>query len=254
GRGVYCFRCGFHRSRVVPALVQELVGEEYTAEFEPRYRHFNDSAEWYLRFARPATQFKIATKYLKERGLNSDEIDRLGILYSPSGDFEKRVIFTIRRNEDGPVVFFTGRSIRQAIKPKYKNAPIPKNGFFYNVGTGDRGIVCEGPFDAIKAAQAGYRGIAIFGKSLSAAQARGIGSIINHATVILDEDAFNKSIDVSVALSYYVPTERKDTPPGKDLGDLTTATIRGIMEQGGGILKQITGEDSGPIFRGFKTI
>lgn len=254
GRGVHCFRCGFHRSRVVPGEVCELLSDaDFVVEGqigERRTYNLRDSTEWILRSAKPVTNFRSAVKYLEERGITTDEMERLGLLYAPTGDYAKRVIFTIRRDTDGPVVYFTGRSIRKNITPKYKNAPVPKDGFLYMVGQGDRGIICEGPFDAIKAAQAGYTGIALLGKTCNTAQAQSIGRTVRSATVILDPDAFAKSVDVSVKLSYYVPTNRKELPGGQDLGDLTKATIRAIMEPGGGVRAALLGEDDVPIYRG----
>ena len=250
GRGVHCFRCDYHTNKFVPEEVAtdgDFFFAGQTGERRPNI--MVDSAEWHLRGAKPALDFRSAKNYLNERGMKDDEIDRLGILYAATGDYAKRVIFAIRGNPDGPVQYFTGRSIRKATKPKYRNAPTPKNGFLYVVGEGERGIVCEGPFDAIRAAQAGYRGIALLGKSCNAAQARHIGRIVKAATVILDPDAFNKAIEVSVRLSYYVPTDRKETPAGTDLGDLQKVTIRAIMETGSSIHAQLTGVDDSPIYR-----
>ncbi len=252
GRGVHCFRCDYHTNQWIPdEVAYDVEWEGFEMGTDRGTARLRGSAEWHLRMAKPVLQFRQATRYLNERGIKNDEIERLGLLYVSSGDYARRVIFTIRGDKDGPVQYFTGRSIRKSVKPKYRNAPIPKNGFLYMVGSGDRGVVCEGPFDAIRAAQAGYRGIALLGKTCNAAQAALIRKVAKTATVILDNDAFNKSIEVSLKLSYYLPTTRKETPEGTDLGDLDIATIRSIMETGGGVRAALLGlEEEGPIYRG----
>jgi len=254
GRGVHCFRCGYHTNKWIPDEVAELVS---SADFfiegqigERRPFRLRDSAEWHVRTAKPALQFRNATHYLNERGIDDIEIERLGLLYVPCGDYAKRIIFAIRGDKDGPILYFTGRSIRASVTPKYKNAPVPKNGYVYVVGSGDRGIVCEGPFDAIKAAQAGYMGVALFGKSCNTAQANHIGKVVREATVILDNDAHHKAIELALKLSYYLPTNRLQTPKGTDLGDLDKTTVRAIMESKGSVRAALYGEDDSPTYRG----
>jgi len=253
GRGVHCFRCNYHTSKWIPDEVADLVEWEGFDMGEGRGTVIlRNSAEWHLRMAKPVAQFRKAKQYLNERGMEDNEIERLGLLYASSGDYARRIIFTIRGDKDGPVQYFTGRSIRASVKPKYKNAPVPKNGFLYMVGSGDRGVVCEGPFDAIRAAQAGYLGIGLLGKRINRQQARIIGTRCKTATVILDNDAFSSSIDAALTLSYYLPTTRKEVPAGTDLGDLDKATLRSIMESGGSIRAALYGEDDSPIYRGVR--
>jgi len=168
GRGVHCFRCNYHTNKWIPDEVADLVQWEGFDMGEGRGSVIlRNSAEWHTRMAKSALQFRKAKHYLNERGIDDIEIERLGLLYASSGDYARRIIFAIRRDKDGPILYFTGRSIRASVTPKYKNAPVPKNGFLYMVGEGRRGVVCEGPFDAIRAAQAGYKGIALLGKTIT---------------------------------------------------------------------------------------
>lgn len=237
GRGVHCFRCDFNRARVVPDIVKDLlIGDEYlqvSNDPDEKLPDFfaKDNPEWWVRFARPVVNYSRPMKYLTGRGMSDDEIEKFGLLYETSGQFQGRIIFPIREGNDGPIRYFVGRSISKKHKPKYLNCPTGKNGYVYIVGNGDNGIVSEGPMDAIAAARAGYRGIALLGKSINAAQCKTIKNTgVRAVTVVLDPDAFMKSIDVARELSYYVDTRRKDLRSGVDLGDLKPETIRSIIE------------------------
>lgn len=257
GRGVHCFRCGFHTKRYIPDQVKDQIGEVDELGFylpspdEPTDAKRRASPEWQARFAGPATKYLRAVSYMEGRKVTKREMDSLGLLYDPQGQFAGRILFPVY-DDNGVIRYFTGRAIDKKIKPKYKNCHAPKNGYVYTVGDGSRhGIVCEGPMDAISAAQAGYVGLALFGSAINASQCKAIAWTVNTATVILDPDAFNSSIKVAHELSFYLPTDRRDVPRGTDLGDMNTSTIRSIIARPeGSVAQALLGEEAGDIYRG----
>lgn len=235
-RGVHCFRCGYHRPVGIPREVQDLIlGTELEAYTEPAPESKKPEFNPEIAHFRPAVKFRRARKYLNDRGVSDEWIEGLRLLYAPQGRYAERVIFPVFGENDA-FVYFVARSVKDA-EPKYLNCPGERNGYIFGLGDprGNTALIVEGVFDAFAGIKAGYPSISLFGKRINAAQCRAIAaSGVSRAVVLLDADALASALDVSVALSFYLPTARKELPEGQDpdriVSEYGAAALRSIIE------------------------
>src|SRR5437870_5268629 len=126
-------------------------------------------------------------EYLQRRGITLDQIQKYNIIYSveKSGPYKNTVIFPIydkmgcSAEINWKLQYFVARRWDKT-EPKYINAPWPKNDtlFFtrHSPGTiimqGEENIyiIVEGILDALAIERAGYRAIALLGKTATSQQ------------------------------------------------------------------------------------
>jgi len=161
-----------------------------------------------------------ARRYLKDRGVNREDILFWKIGYAVSGEYAGRIIIP-SFNLDGKIDYFIGRTYEGDWK-RYLNPPIPKDIIFnelYVDWNSDITIV-EGVFDAIKAKNA----IPILGSTLREGS-RLFRELIRNDPAIyiaLDPDAERKAEKlIGTLLSYDAEVYKIEIPFGKDVGDMT---------------------------------
>lgn len=104
-------------------------------------------------------------KYLKERNITEDQINKYKIGYCSLGEYESRIIIPSFDNE-GDCNYFIARSYYSETH-KYKNPPIAKTHMVFNELLIDftRPVtIVEGVFDALRA---GYNSVPLLGSTLS---------------------------------------------------------------------------------------
>lgn len=247
--GYHCFRCGEYRSKgSLPEVLEGevMLGQEIAEAYKGR---LDQSPAYYLRHARDAWKYLTARSYLDKRGISEKVTKASNLLYATRGDYAQRIIFPVfdyrvmadsERDWRSATVYFVARSIVGA-EPKYLNCPTGKNGWVYLVaGRNDEApfptlVVVEGVFDAFSAARTDFPTAAIFGKRINSAQCKHIAQIAKRCVVLLDNDAFASSLEVSYRLSYYLPTVRAELPPKMDPDKLVrnhgAFALKGIVER-----------------------
>ena len=104
-------------------------------------------------------------KYLKDRGIEIDDIRKYKIGYCPYGEYENRIIIP-SFDAEGDCNFFIARAYYDN-SFKYKNPPIAKSKMIFNellINFNKPVIIVEGVFDAIRA---GSNAIPLLGSTLS---------------------------------------------------------------------------------------
>lgn len=97
-------------------------------------------------------ELRAVVEYVLGRGLTVDDMWRRRLGFSTEGNFVGRVIAP-SFDRDGHLNYYTARSIRDDIYPKYYNAPTRKQAIVYNeldVDWSSELVVTEGPFDLFK--------------------------------------------------------------------------------------------------------
>jgi hypothetical protein len=161
-----------------------------------------------------------ARRYLKDRGVNKEDILFWKIGYAVSGEYAGRIIVP-SFNLDGKVDYFICRTYENDWK-RYLNPPTPKDIIFnelYVDWSSDITIV-EGVFDAIKAKNA----IPILGSTLREGSRLFRELIRNDPRIFiaLDPDAEKKADKlINTLLTYDAEVYKIDIPVGKDVGDIT---------------------------------
>ena len=167
----------------------------------------------------PATG-KFAYRYLRERGLNNDDIVRWKIGYCFSGDYRNRIIIP-SFDDDGDVSFFIARSYN-GDSYKYKNPRVSKNIVFNElfIDWNEDLIIVEGVFDAIVAGNAAP----ILGSTLRS-NSRLIQKIVYNDTPVylaLDPDAAAKERKIiQTLLKYDIELYKIDVNGHEDVGTMT---------------------------------
>lgn len=152
-----------------------------------------------------------AFEYLQYRGLNSDDIDRYDIRYSPSGRFYGRILVPIYENRR--LVCFVGRTIYSNIEPKYlfpkkrqTLLTISESIFGYDkvfASPRERVYLTEGVFDAMAVdKKLGGLGLALMTKHMSEGQLYKLVSFPHNISfwVLFDSDAHIEAIKVAKTL------------------------------------------------------
>lgn len=177
--------------------------------------------------------------YIKDRGYDPNWVcRRYDLRWCVTGAFAHRIIIPIKKN----LVWhtYTGRSINPNNKLRYMTAEetvaSPSDFLFDEDNLGYKAnrilMVLEGPFDAMKAAQAHIPGLsttAIFTKTVSDTQ---LATLMKYhrnfdSTVIaFDRDALPDALQLVSQLRWYIPNVMHFIPDEKDVGAMTTAQIK----------------------------
>ncbi len=161
-----------------------------------------------------------ARRYLKDRGVNKEDILFWKIGYAVSGEYAGRIIIP-SFNLDGKVDYFIGRTYENDWK-RYLNPPTPKDIIFNElyIDWSSDIVIVEGVFDAIKAKNA----IPILGSTLREGSRLFRELIRNDPRIFiaLDPDAEKKADKlINTLLTYDAEVYKIDIPLGKDVGDMT---------------------------------
>ena len=136
-----------------------------------------------------------ALRFLRKRGITSEDIKRYNLGYWSEGVYQNRIIIQ-RYDSIGKLNYFVGRDF-YASTLKYKNPPIPKDviGFDLYVNWSLPIILVEGVFDAMSIKN---NSIPLFGKTiLPKLYGKIIENKVKDIFIILDSDAFDDAIQIT---------------------------------------------------------
>ena len=135
-----------------------------------------------------------ALRFLRKRGITSEDIKRYNLGYCSEGVYQNRVIIP-SYDSVGKLNYFVGRDFYNSTL-KYKNPPIPKDiiGFDLYINWSLPIILVEGVFDAMSIKG---NAIPLFGKSILPNLEKKITEKrVNSIFIVLDGDAFNDAIQM----------------------------------------------------------
>ena len=135
-----------------------------------------------------------ALRFLRKRGITSEDIKRYNLGYCSEGVYQNRIIIP-SYDSVGKLNYFVGRDFYNSTL-KYKNPPIPKDiiGFDLYVNWSLPIILVEGVFDAMSIKG---NAIPLFGKSILPNLEKKITEKrVNSIFIVLDGDAFNDAIQM----------------------------------------------------------
>lgn len=155
----------------------------------------------YKRLTETHTDFSYAKamKYLKNRGIESYDIERYDIGYCDKGDYAGRIIVP-SYDVDNKLNYFIARDFTGDAYLKYKNPPVSKDVVVFEnqIDFSEPIILCEGVFDAMAIRR---NAIALLGKNIpSKLKVRLVEHNVKHITIVLDEDAFKNALTLSESL------------------------------------------------------
>ena len=136
-----------------------------------------------------------ALRFLRKRGITSEDIKRYNLGYCSEGVYQNRIIIP-SYDSIGKLNYFVGRDF-YASTLKYKNPPIPKDviGFDLYVNWSLPIILVEGVFDAMSVKN---NSIPLFGKTiLPKLYGKIVEKKVKDIFIILDSDAFNDAIQIT---------------------------------------------------------
>ena len=136
-----------------------------------------------------------ALRFLRKRGITSEDIKRYNLGYCSEGVYQNRIIIP-SYDSIGKLNYFVGRDF-YASTLKYKNPPIPKDviGFDLYVNWSLPIILVEGVFDAMSVKN---NSIPLFGKSiLPKLYGKIVEKKVKDIFIILDSDAFDDAIQIT---------------------------------------------------------
>ena len=169
--------------------------------------------------------YVAAMRYLSDRNIDQDIINKWDICYAEEGKYKDRIIVP-SKNIDGGIDYFIARDFYGTQYTKYRNPKLEKSKIIF----GERFIdwkkpifITEGVFDAIVI----YNSIPILGTNIKAYTKLLKKLIENRSTVILgfDSDKIGKKKEIEVAkyllnLGCTVYTLPKDLYNGEDLSEI----------------------------------
>ena len=136
-----------------------------------------------------------ALRFLRKRGITSEDIKRYNLGYCSEGVYQNRIIIP-SYDSIGKLNYFVGRDF-YASTLKYKNPPIPKDviGFDLYVNWSLPIVLVEGVFDAMSVKN---NTIPLFGKSiLPKLYKKIVEKKVKDIFIILDSDAFDDAIQIT---------------------------------------------------------
>ncbi len=143
--------------------------------------------------------YSKAMKYLKNRGIQSYDIERYDIGYCDKGDYAGRIIVP-SFDVDNKLNYFLARDFTGTAYLKYKNPPVSKDVVVFEnqIDFSEPLILCEGVFDAIAIRR---NAIALLGKNIpSKLKLRLIEHGVKEVSIVLDNDAYKNALYISETL------------------------------------------------------
>jgi DNA primase len=155
----------------------------------------------YKRLTETHTDFSYAKamKYLKNRGIESYDIERYDIGYCDKGDYAGRIIVP-SYDADNKLNYFLARDFTGNAYLKYKNPPVSKDVVVFEnqIDFSEPLILCEGVFDAMAIRR---NAIALLGKNIpNKLKMRLIQHGVKEVSIVLDNDAFKNALYLSESL------------------------------------------------------
>ncbi len=202
------------KGRSIFALFKRLqVPSNYFAELSkivklPKSNKLEDTEEQYVslpyefkKLTETHTDFSYdkAMKYLKNRGIESYDIERYDIGYCDKGDYAGRIIVP-SYDVDNKLNYFLARDFTGTAYLKYKNPPVSKDVVVFEnqIDFSEPLVLCEGVFDAIAIRR---NAIALLGKNIpNKLKMRLIERGVNEVIIVLDSDAYKNALSLSESL------------------------------------------------------
>ena len=155
----------------------------------------------YKKLTETHTDFSYAKamKYLKNRGIESYDIERYDIGYCDKGDYAGRIIVP-SYDVDNKLNYFLARDFTGNAYLKYKNPPVSKDVVVFEnqIDFSEPLILCEGVFDAIAIRR---NAIALLGKNIpNKLKMRLVQYGVKEVSIVLDNDAFKNALYLSESL------------------------------------------------------
>ena len=155
----------------------------------------------YKRLTETHTDFSYAKamKYLKNRGIESYDIERYDIGYCDKGDYAGRIIVP-SYDADNKLNYFLARDFTGNAYLKYKNPPVSKDVVVFEnqIDFSEPLILCEGVFDAMAIRR---NAIALLGKNIpNKLKMRLVQHGVKEVSIVLDNDAFKNALYLSESL------------------------------------------------------
>jgi DNA primase len=152
----------------------------------------------YKRLTETHTDFSYAKamKYLKERGIESYDIERYDIGYCDKGDYAGRIIVP-SYDVNNKLNYFLARDFTGNAYLKYKNPPVSKDVVVFEnqIDFSEPLILCEGVFDAMAIRR---NAIALLGKNIpNKLKMRLVQHGVKEVSIVLDNDAFKNALYLS---------------------------------------------------------
>jgi DNA primase len=169
--------------------------------------------------------------YLKDRGIDLKTVMRFRLGLARYGRYAGRVIVPV---VCAGVRSFVARDVTGMAPKKYLNPPESVYShllFDYDQNKGKETVtLVEGVFDVMRLWQSGVPACALFGKSLGDGQlALLLDSKIKKVRIMLDDDAYVKSMEVARTLGALFDVELIQLPPGRDPADLGKKEVQACM-------------------------
>ena len=143
--------------------------------------------------------YSKAMKYLKNRGIQSYDIERYDIGYCDKGDYAGRIIVP-SFDAGNKLNYFLARDFTGNAYLKYKNPPVSKDVVVFEnqIDFSEPLILCEGVFDAMAIRR---NAIALLGKNIpSKLKMRLIEHGVKEVSIVLDNDAYKNALYISETL------------------------------------------------------
>jgi DNA primase len=177
-----------------------------------------------------------AKQYLESRGINSESIEHFSLGYSDNMD----MITVPVHSPDGTPVGVVGRSISDK---RFKNSKdLPRSKTMFNIHRakkiGDRVIVVESSFDAIRVHQAGFPNVvATLGGHISGDNLGLLNRYFNTILIMTDADKAGRDLGSSIAyklsnknILWASHSYGRIYPEGvKDAGDMSDEDIKACI-------------------------
>lgn len=253
---LHCWVCGY-KARSIYGLLRRykpVQAGEFITQFDGAYLVSDDEekafkkelevlqlpigfqllAEW-LDNEDPPAHIRQATKYLKQRGLTERDFwyFKFGITELDKA-YKNRVIVP-SHDVEGNLNFFTARTYKSFIKPKYFNPRFRRETVVFNeinIDWDEELTIVEGPFDMFKAND---NATCLLGKELTKNCALFHKIVTNNTPVLLclDNDAKRVSLEVAKLLSSYsVPVRVLELPEDiKDPGEISQEQFQKLREE-----------------------
>ena len=172
-------------------------------------------------------QGKIAKRYLRKRGCNSDDLLRFKIGISNESEYVNRIIIP-SFSEDMKLNFFLSRSYDENSIRKYKNCDGKKTEIIFNEHLIDWKqplVLVEGVFDAIKSIE---NTVPVLGSWIDESHYIFQKIVKNNTPVILgmDPDAIPKTMKIAKNLASFGIDVKICNHKEKDFGDMTKEEVK----------------------------
>lgn len=168
-----------------------------------------------------------AFRYLIDRRIDEEEIERYDIGQCISGFFAHRIIIPIYEKEK--LTYFVGRTYMNAV-PRYMNSPTPKKGIIFKTFETrvSEAIIVEGIYDALRIGK-WFPTIALLGKIADKEQLIKIEALATRTKVMLDNDAHREGFNLYNQLNNFMHTKVIFINQ-KDPGELTKEEVYAYLQ------------------------